>query len=459
MPPKEAVRYTTVPKINQKFVDGAGDPGTYRDDTLAGFCLKVTPGKGWKVYLIDKKPKGWREAVTYTIGRDGDPLEGNRKLTAAKARELAVEVIATYYNKGINPNEAEKDRRRTLQNASAERALKEKLESLTLEAAFEEYKQIRQIKSVSARQYGYVLRTNAHDWLDIPLLNISRDAVLQRFLEIKQDRPGAANNLLRLIGFIWEFAARRYRTPDGKRIFVENPIDVISENKGWNKLEPRSNLISDLQLGKWYQSVLAVQNVTVRNLFLMEIYTGLRANECATLKWSGVDLTLGTIEAQTKRSKTLVLPITTQLRAILLEQESEIERIRTSGLKGSTGKYVFPGDSQDGHVGAAWHTIKQIQQASGVKFSHHVLRRTLATLAGRLEMPDHQINAILNHGPATTAQRHYIVRQAESLREPLQRLNDELDKLMGAKNKNEISTESRTGKKRRDRSITKVSSR
>jgi integrase len=73
--------------------------------------------------------------------------------------------------------------------------------------------------------------------------------------------------------------------------------------------------------------------------------------------------------------------------------------------------------------------ISRIVRVSGVKFSSHPLRRTLAVYGDWLGVDKAQVSRILNHTLPDVTSVHYQPIEVERLREPLGRINDWMLKL------------------------------
>lgn len=110
----------------------------------------------------------------------------------------------------------------------------------------------------------------------------------------------------------------------------------------------------------------------MRDFFILLVFTGLRRNEAASLKWTDIDFKDRTLcVPETKNGDMLTLPISDYLFNIF-----EARRKRYGNHV-----FVFPGTGEYGHLHEPKKGINRIINASGVIFSCHDLRRTFITIA------------------------------------------------------------------------------
>lgn len=69
---------------------------------------------------------------------------------------------------------------------------------------------------------------------------------------------------------------------------------------------------------------------------------------------------------------------------------------------------------------------EKVITASGVKFYLHDLRRTFTTTAAELGIDGYLIKRLLNHRRNNDVKLGYIVYDIEALREPMQRIEDQI---------------------------------
>jgi hypothetical protein len=150
-------------KLTKKFVNSVPFPERgqiiLRDDSLPGFGLRVTPGS--KTYVVEGRVNG--VARRLTLGRHG-------VLTPAVARKKARR-IQSMMATGKDP--------------ILERA-KKKITGVTLQEVFEHYLKVRNLKPNTVSTYRYILARCLGDWLDLPVVAITREMVERRHTDLRK---------------------------------------------------------------------------------------------------------------------------------------------------------------------------------------------------------------------------------------------------------------------------------
>ncbi len=70
--------------------------------------------------------------------------------------------------------------------------------------------------------------------------------------------------------------------------------------------------------------------------------------------------------------------------------------------------------------------MAKVIQESGVHFTVHDLRRTFITVAESLDISAYALKRLLNHKMNNDVTAGYIIKDAERLREPMQKISDYL---------------------------------
>ena len=204
-----------MPKLTKKFVDSVSCPDKgqviFRDDRLPGFGLRLTPGS--KTYVVEARVNGVARRIT--LGKVG-------VLTPATARKKALKMQAMMAA-GKDPM-LEKTRK--------------KIVGVTLQEVLEHYLSVRNLRPNTTRTYRYIVPRCMADWLDLPVVSITREMIEQRHIELRKiTRQGTsgeaqANTVMHILGTLLNFAAANYEL-DGKPIIVMNPIKRLSQNRRW----------------------------------------------------------------------------------------------------------------------------------------------------------------------------------------------------------------------------------
>jgi integrase len=382
---------------------GGGEQTLYLDQDLKGFCVVASGVEGGKVsYAVQREVKGKTRRVT--IAQVGS-------IPFKEAKERAGRIIADMIS-GIDP----KARAKT--GTVAE----------TLELYLKTQHNLRP-KSVTGYREA-TGRLGKGSWLNLPLASITREMVEDEHKAIAKriaregrfEGKATANASMRALRALWHFAAER----DDELRAKGNPVRL---KKLWFEVEPRETIIEDKDKPQFYAAVSALPNAIARDYILFLLYTGARRSEAAALKWGHVDLDAGKFRfprADTKTAKQLELPITRQLRSLLLARAAE----RWAG-----NEYVFPADSKSGHIAEPKFALALARKMAGIAYpvSPHTLRHTFTTVAETTkDIPPAVCMALVNHaGERRTVHGRYIHLRVEGLADSAQKIADRMSELCG----------------------------
>lgn len=391
-------------------------PEIYRDTQLTGFGLRVTPG-GVKSFIVETRIKG--KVKRKTLGRYGP-------LTVEQARKAAQKFLGKVAG-GADPITAEK--------VDADRRV-------TLAEVFEAYLTVRKdLKPSTVHDYRRHLRESFADWVDRPIATLSKEAIARRHQSIGERSPARANNAMRVLRALFNFARGQYEDADGNSLFPENPVDRLSHTRGWYRVERRRTLITRSQLPAWFEAVFALKEeandaqavaVAVADLLLLLLFTGLRRSEGMGLTWDAVDLKDRTLSiADTKNREPLTLPLSDFITELLRQRAAVAE-----------SPFVFPGTGAYGHIQEPRPQMRKVTERSGVTFTLHDLRRTFVTVAESLDIPYYALKQLVNHKVSGDVTAGYIVTNVERLREPMERISRAL---LTAADRGGIETHAGTG--------------
>lgn len=401
--------------ITKSFVDSTNEPGTYRDTKLPGFCVRVR-NSGKKFYSVSRKVRGSQANVTVSIGMHG-------VVSTEQARNEAKQIIAMM-SAGINPND--KKRQVVAERESSERkARAEKLrKTITLRQALDEYLKARDLKDSTRYIYRISIEHYLSDWLELPLIEITKELVEQRHQKLSEPHKAQANHTMRVLRAIFSYAMVAYESHDGKPLFSENPVKRLSQLRAWHRIPRRQTIVKSHQLNLWYSAVMSLPSDSPRDYLLVLLLTGLRKTEAATLTWKDVDLKEKTLTIiDTKNRDDHMLPLSNYLYQLLLSRWQE-----------RSNEYVFPGQTGKGRLIDCRDSIAKVIEESGSPFTLHDLRRTFITTAEQLDLPYYALKRLLNHKLAADVTSSYIVTDVERLRDPMQKITNELLSRCGVKN-------------------------
>lgn len=182
---------------------------------------------------------------------------------------------------------------------------------------------------------------------------------------------------------------------EGKDLRAEVPKQKA---KGFDVLERG-------QLQPWFAAVRGLSNPVASVYLQALLLTGARREEMAGLRWADVDFKWGAMWLKDKVEEDgRKLPLTPFLSQLLASLPRRNEWVFSSPTSES-GRFVEPRIAHN----------RALDVAGLPHVTLHGLRRTFASLAEWIEMPDGIVAQIMGHKPNATAERHYIRRPLELL--------------------------------------------
>lgn len=395
-------------RITKSIVDRLNAPATgqafTRDMELKGFAVRITTS-GAKSFILEKRIDG--KVKRLTLGRYPE-------LTVEQARKEAHKFLG-HIATGRNP--------------SAEKKHKA-LQGTTLQQAFDDFTLARKnLKPRTLYDYQRLMRVAFPDWQNKALVDISKEMVAKRHTKVGSEHGEAYANLaMRFLRALLNFSIAQYEDGKGNAILRENPVVRLTQTRAWYRVERRQTVIKPHQLAPWYQGVMSLKNdktspqsALVADYLLFLLFTGLRRQEAATLKWSDIDLKGRSFTIRdTKNREPLTLPLTDFISGLLKKR-----RVNTDS------EYVFAGTGKTGYLIEPRQQVQKVIEVSGVSFTLHDLRRTFITSAESIDISAYALKRLVNHKMAHDVTAGYIIADVERLRAPMQRIIDYFLKCVG----------------------------
>jgi len=459
----------TEESVNAIPLASKGERITYRDTKDRYLHLNVSQTN--KTFLTIKKAMGRTFYVT---------LGNHPTLSVKDARKECGKKVAAL-NDGVNVTKVKQERKQ----AEVARLQEEKAQSITLEKSLEEYVNKGKLKPRTIKTYQDLFRLYLADWMNKPAADITRDMVKDRHRDIatgkrqrqaltkeidavkgRKDKPklkavappdpkrkeAAADNCMRTLRAVLNYA---FEDEEGGTPYA-NPVNILSsrKKKAWFKVDRRRTLIKNSDLPAWFRAVDGLDNPLMRDYLLFILFTGLRRQEAATLKWKQVDFKEGCFTVvDTKNKDPHTLPLSDYLHKLLTDRKEglKIELAEAKAALASAdelplkqqqsihgrvvlaesrlaSQYVFPGEGKTGYIVEPKRAIDAVTASTGITFSCHDLRRTFATLAESLDLSSYTVKALLNHKQQTgDVTGGYIILNVDRLREPMQRVTDAIN--------------------------------
>jgi integrase len=368
----------------------------YFDAGLRGFGVLVSGTTTTKSFIVQKKLRGTQTSRRVTIG-------ATNVLALEEARARAIALLSEF-SEGLDPKA---ERKRVYRR------------DITLRAALDDYlKHGKNLAEASRRSYRRGVETWLAKWLDKPLREISNEMVRDRHEAIAAEvRKGGrysgeamANLTMRTLRAIYLAAAENNDLPN-------NPVRL---KKSWYDIPRRERLVRADELPRFYEAVTRLPSRTAVDYLKLLLFTGLRRNEAAGLRWDEIDLAGRVIRLPAKRTKAgraLDLPMSDLVYDLLVARRAI----------GKDGSFVFAADSQRGYIVDPGASFDMIAAATGIRVSPHDLRRTFVTVAsGTAGVSQRSLKGLVNHSLGADITAGYDIVSLSELREPAQLIADRL---------------------------------
>ena len=383
---------------------------------------KLKPSSDKPYFEFDNELKGFGVRVSGRVktfvlqGRvkaNGQTTKVRRKLgtypamSVEQARNEA-KILLGLFAQGIDPLAKEREK---------------EVKAITLREVFEPYKKARRLRPKTVQVYEGALRRCFSDWLDLPITQITKQMVQDRHQEISTANgprgkgEAQANQAMRVLRSLLNYAGSVYEDAEGKSIIVENPVKRLSQAKLWNHNRRRQSIVERAHLAAWWEAVSTL-NDTMRDFFIVCLLTGLRRSEAAGLQWKDIDLEAKTLRLEgdrTKNHEDHYLPLSDYLYRILNQRKEEYL------LKSA---YVFPGRNFHEPLVEVKRGLQHVEKNAKVKFMTHDLRRTFLTIGESLDIPYYALKRLANHKDGNDVTSGYIKSDVERLRQPMQQITD-----------------------------------
>jgi len=399
----------TVKRINTLPLPSKGKRPIYYDSDVKGLSLRLT-STGTKTFLTIKRVNG--KKVFTTLGH-------YPSMTIQQARKQA-RTILNIISDGINPNSKAKE---------------DKLKKITLKQVLDDYITSRgtNLKANTTKNYLGTYNGYLKDWGNKELLNINRDMVEKRHRKITKQSPTRANTTMRLLRALFNYAIGEYEDAKHNPIILHNPVSRLSHVKAWNRESRKQTIIKTHELKTWWDAIHELpthelntkfingtkhiqpnHSETARDFFIFVLMTGLRRREASNLTWANIDIkNRGLTIENTKNHETHSLPLTDYLMDLLNKRKATTSSI-----------FVFEGVDPDKPINTLQKQVVKARIISGIYFSIHDLRRTFITIAESLSIREYTLKRLMNHKNGRDVTAGYIIKEIESLREPMEKISN-----------------------------------
>ncbi len=380
----------------------------YRDPTLARHRLVIKKTK--KVFEVQgERPPQYGIRKTWVVQVGVAPLT---KVTDARKR--AIDVLGAIAQ-GVDPHP----------KAEQAPAL------TTLGIAWREYKARRDLRPRTVSVYEGTYNNCLKHWEDTPLKTLVDNPVMardQHQVITSRGAPSEANHALRLLRSIYRHAAKL----DTSLSRVRHPCEAVE----WHKDKKREGAAVPMELlGRWAAQIESMRLTNpIRACYqMLNLRLGTRPGELARAKWVDLDLSRKVLTLPETKTHLVEVPLTNQII-------EEFDRVRSAAqMTHPNNEYIFPANTRMGYI-REFLESKTVLSHSGNsgRHTHH----TIGTILGLENGIDEMVLDVLEGRTlmkAGLAGRGYIDQSqlGPKVRAAQQKINDEIDRLMGAKDQQE----------------------
>jgi integrase len=370
----------------------------YRDSKTNGLILRVTPA-GNKVFCLYR----------WANGKPTQIKIGNYPTTTIDQARRQTQVLNGEITKGHDP--------------IAERR-KKQIQGITLQEVFDDYLQNRELTQNTLKDYKRSIKWGVGDWLSSPIIKITVPMVEHRHQELGLKSAARANNTMRVLRALCNYAQAKYRQPDGTPVIASNPVEFLSKTRQWFRIKRKTTLLKDYEIKPWLETVKELTDTKYPDLaktasiyFQFLLFTGLRPTEGASLLWENVDFKEKSFKLlDTKNHESPEFPLTSFTFSLLKNHQ-----------RNNKSKYAFPSNLRDQPLNEFRTWVNKVREESGIYFDPHDLRRTYLTIAESLDISPTTVKRLANHRSGehdvTTG---YVVRDLERLRAPAQAITNRI---------------------------------
>jgi integrase len=395
-----AVSRAPVPTTGQTMIWDTGR------GSVTGFAVRILPG-GSRTFWYQYRSPGGRSGTNRMVRIGAFPT-----ITLAAARKRARD-LAGQAARGLDPAAERAEARR--RNSSTLRAL------LAVEGG--PYQRDLERRGIVARK---VILSGLNRGLarlmskDVAALT-RRDFVSAISAIEAAGKPGAAQDLRKFARTFLEWCVSTGRAHSNVLAGLRQPKRSRVE-----RLKAASNggrALSDDEIHKVWQAAGDNRFGGFGGLVRLALLTGLRRGELAQIERAR-DLLADRIVVQPEHAKTGAqheVPLTDLMREVI------------AGSPATTSKLLFPSTVTGGRIKGWTKLVAKLQQASGVDFRLHDLRRTARTLISRLGVAEDIAELAIGHVRADLVARYNKDTAWEGRRDAFTRVSDHVATLISAR--------------------------
>jgi integrase len=359
----------------------------YYDEVQRDLILRVTSTGSESFYLRKYNAQG---SDRHFLGKYPDlPIEAARKQAAIVSAKLAI---------GENP-------------AAAKVAKKTEP---TVQQLFDNYMD-GHAKQRCVRTYDMQadFRRYMLDWANKRYSSITRIDTQTKLNAIhKKNGPSAANHMLVLMRAVFNWNIK---------------TGIITGDNPWGhlkqfKIQSRERFLKPDEVKSLFEQLEKTPHHDVRDFVLLCLYTGARRMNVLSMRWTDVDLKMGTWKIpRTKNGDWQIVPLTEKAIAVLNDRPTK-----------DISDWVFAAKDPTRHLVEPRRGWYAILDAAGIEnFRLHDLRRTLGSYMAMSNQSLKMIGSALGHR-SSSATEIYARIASDSLRSAMQQAQENMLKPLDA---------------------------
>jgi integrase len=388
------------------------------ENCCKGLGLRLSAATGTRTFIFLYRVQG--KEILQTIGRYGDGWRLGHHDPAWDPREAARD-LKRKMKQGINPVEEK------AQALATESAAKVKTAALatTLRQVVALYMERRVLAPSTIRDMKGHSRRNFAGWLDLPVAGITKGMCLEKFLNISKRAPQQANSAMVYLSCWLNFARDDHALADGTYpVLPVNPVTAMFKTQDKNPERPRTRHIPLERVGHVWNFLRESTSGLHADFASTLMLTGMRWRECASLRWTDVDLEKRTITLRkevTKNHHELVLPMSDLLHGVVSArkpndaQPSDFvfpsQKLKSGGCRTKSGHVGNPRGMMDRVAVVAGCVVTDEKGKKQSELSVHDFRRGLDAIAQACRIDGDTRRLLLNHKSGDVHYQHYASRQ------------------------------------------------
>jgi len=213
-----------------------------------------------------------------------------------------------------------------------------------------------------------------------------------------------AHQAFRIFRALWNYAVAEYRYPDDSPVFGENPVNIISEQKLWNTIQPRNTKIPIGKVGLAWNTLQGLNQALVQSpdsktmvdAAMFIFLSGCRVDEATALTWDRVNT----------KEKWWHLDDPKNTHAVTFPLSDFACQIIDSRPK--INDFVFASKGKYGHIKEIRTPMKKISEAIKSHVTAHDLRRTFKAIAVENGIEKWKFDLLCNHQLADVSSKYYM---------------------------------------------------